>query len=43
VAELAHGGRVALACDLRDIVWAMLRAGTEFDASRLPVAVPRRS
>ena len=39
----ANPAKVALARDLCDIVWAMLRAGTEFDARRLPVAVPRRS
>ena len=37
----ANPAKVALARDLCDIVYAMLREGTEFDASRLPRTMPR--
>jgi transposase len=37
----ANPARIHLARELGDIVFAMLRDGTEFDASRLVVAVPR--
>jgi len=37
----ANPAKVALARDLCDLIYAMLRAGTEFDASRLPLTRPR--
>lgn len=37
----ANPAKVALARDLCDILYAMLRAGTEFDESRLPRTGPR--